>query len=85
MIYIVYETFLVVPNIRQKAPLEILGSIFFIGGACPKNPPPELGLHIDSIQATPLTMYTLFYSCDCFVFGRVGNTMQLMLTKVGLK
>jgi len=31
MIYIVYETFLFVPNIRQNAPLDILGSIFFLG------------------------------------------------------
>jgi len=52
MIYIVYETFLFVPNIRQNAPLDILGSNKF-RGACPQTPL-EFGLHIDFIQATPL-------------------------------
>jgi len=34
MIYKVYETFLLVTNKRQNAPLDILGPNFFMGGAC---------------------------------------------------
>jgi len=38
MIHRVYETFLFVPNIRQNAPLDILGLDKFMGELVPRPP-----------------------------------------------
>jgi len=56
MIYIVYETLLFVPNIRQNAPLDILGSNKIPREYAPRPPAPlEFDLHINTIQELPLS------------------------------